>query len=209
MPAHFSAFGMLVADLKHDYVRTFVRELADTSGVEIADAFAALEESAVATLAEEGSKPEQRVVRRFLDMRYRGQEYTLPVPVSEDLRARADFSAIRARFDELHQAHYGHSAPGEPVMMVNLRLSAFGKNESRLSLAAAYNEDNSGPRGKRVVIFYTEPVQTPIFLRSGFKSGDSLQGPAVIEEIGATILVYPGDTMQVNDYGHLVIQVKP
>jgi N-methylhydantoinase A len=59
------------------------------------------------------------------------------------------------------------------------------------------------------VIFDTEPVQTPTFLRSGFKSGDSLQGPAVIEEIGATILVYPGDTMQVNDYGHLVIQVKP
>jgi N-methylhydantoinase A len=57
------------------------------------------------------------------------------------------------------------------------------------------------------VIFGVEPVDTPIFLRSGFESGDHLRGPAVIEEIGATILVYPGDTMQVNEYGHLVIEV--
>src|SRR5512145_1249829 len=65
MPAHFSAFGMLLADLKHDYVRTFVRELAETCGAEIAEAFASLETSAKDTLAEEGSKPEQIVLRRF------------------------------------------------------------------------------------------------------------------------------------------------
>src|SRR5512147_2238102 len=97
MPAHFSAFGMLMADLKHDYVQTFVRELAEISGAQIADAFAALEKSAVDTLAEEGAEPRQIVLRRFLDMRYRGQEYTLPVPITEDLRTITDFGAIRAR----------------------------------------------------------------------------------------------------------------
>lgn len=209
MPAHFSAFGMLLADLKHDYVRTFVRELEETCGAEIADAFAVLEKSAMETLAEEGSKPEQIVRRRFLDMRYRGQEYTLPVPITEELRALADFHVIRARFDELHQAHYGHSAPNEPVMMVNLRLSALGKNDSRLPLMAPYRQGDSGQRGTRPVIFATEPLDTPIFLRSGFKSGDHVKGPAVIEEMGATILVYPGDTMHVNEYGHLVIEVNP
>jgi N-methylhydantoinase A/oxoprolinase/acetone carboxylase beta subunit len=44
-------------------------------------------------------------------------------------------------------------------------------------------------------------------LRSGFKPGDRLGGPAVIEELGATILVYPGDKMEVNELGHLVIDV--
>ncbi len=208
MPAHFSAFGMLLADLKHDYVLTFVRELGETSGTEIADAFAVMEKSASETLAEEGSQPEQIVLWRFLDMRYRGQEYTLPVPITEELRTLADFTAIRARFDELHQAHYGHSAAHEPVMMVNLRLSALGKNDSRLPLMAAYRQRDSGQRGTRPVIFDNEPVDTPIFLRSGFKSGDHLKGPAVIEEMGATILVYPGDTMDVNEYGHLVIEVS-
>jgi N-methylhydantoinase A len=207
MPAHFSAFGMLLADLKHDYVRTFVRELDETSGPEIAEAFGTLEKSATETLAEEGSRPEQMVLRRFLDMRYRGQEYTLPVPLTEDLHGNTDFGAVRARFDELHQTHYGHAAPKEPVMMVNLRLSALGKSESRLPLVASWRESDRGRRGQRPVIFDRQPVETPIFLRSGFKGGDYLDGPAVIEDIGATILIYPGDTMRVNEYGHLVIEV--
>ena len=207
MPAHFSALGMLLADLKHDYVQTFVRELAETSGAEIAGAFAVLEKSATDTLAEEGTKPEQILLRRFLDMRYRGQEYTLPVPITEDLRGLTDFGAIRARFDQLHQEHYGHSAPKEPVMMVNLRLTALGKIDSKLPLAAASRAGDRGERGRRPVIFEAKPVACPIYLRSGFTAGDRLTGPAVIEEMGATILLYPGDTMQVNEFGQLVIEV--
>ena len=63
------------------------------------------------------------------------------------------------------------------------------------------------PTGRRPVIFTSQPVDCPIYLRSGFKKGDRLDGPAVIEEVGATILVYPGDKMQVNEFGHLVIDV--
>jgi N-methylhydantoinase A len=209
MPAHFSAFGMLLADLKHDYVQTFVRELTETTGVQIADAFASLEKIAVDTLTEEGAAQRQIVLRRFLDMRYRGQEYTLPVPITEDLREVTDFSAIRARFDQLHQEHYGHSAPKEPVMMVNLRLSALGRFDNRLPLASLPRDDDGGERGKRPVIFDSgqQPVNSVIYLRSGFKPGDRLDGPAVIEEMGATILLYPGDTMEVNESGHLVIDV--
>jgi len=209
MPAHFSAFGMLVADLKHDYVQTFVRELTETTGAELADVFAALEKSATETLTEEGAGTQQIVLRRFLDMRYRGQEYTLPVPLIDDLRALTDFGAIRARFDQLHQEHYGHSAPKEPVMMVNLRLSAIGRFENSLPLASSHCEGDQGERGKRPVIFDSgrKPVMSPIFLRDGFKAGDRLVGPAVIEEVGATILLYPGDKMEVNQFGHLIIDV--
>jgi len=124
------------------------------------------------------------------------------------LRGVPDLSAMRARFDELHQTHYGHSAPKEPVMMVNLRLSALGKSESRLSMIESWRESDCGQRGTRPVIFDLKPIETPIFLRSGFKGGGYLDGPAVIEDIGATILLYPGDTMQVNEHGHLVIEVE-
>ncbi len=209
MPAHFSAFGMLLADLKHDYVLTFVRELADTTGAQIADAFASLEKSAIETLTEEGATREQMVLRRFLDMRYRGQEYTLPVPLMEDPRAIGDFGPIRARFDRLHQEHYGHSAPNEPVMMVNLRLSALGRLDNRLQLSSTHGDGDHGERGKRPVIFDSgqSPVNCPIYLRNGFMPGDRLDGPAVIEELGATILLYPCDKMEINDFGHLVIEV--
>jgi len=134
----------------------------------------------------------------------------LPVPINEDLRAISDFNAIRSRFDQLHQEHYGHSAPKEPVVMVNLRLSALGRFENRLSLASSSSGGGEkGERGKRRVIFDSgqQPVDCPIYLRSGFKAGDRLDGPAVIEEQGATILLYPGDKMRVNELGHLVIDV--
>jgi N-methylhydantoinase A len=209
MPAHFSALGMLLADLKHDYVQTFIRELSETSGAEIAAAFAALEKSAGDTLTEEGAAPSQIALRRFLDMRYRGQEYTVPVPVTEDLRTLKDFGAIRARFDQLHQQHYGHSAPNEPVMMVNLRLTALGRFGDRLAPSAAFRDEDKGERGRRKVTFDDahRSVVCPIYLRSGFKAGDRLAGPAVIEEMGATILLYPGDQMRVEPHGHLAIDV--
>ena len=92
-------------------------------------------------------------------------------------------------------------------MMVNLRLSALGRLENRLPLAMSAREADRGERGKRPVIFVDKPVPCPIYLRSGFKAGDCLNGPAVIEELGATILLYPGDKMQVNEFGHLVIDV--
>jgi N-methylhydantoinase A len=211
MPAHFSALGMLLADLKHDYVQTFVRELAETTGAEIGAAFTALEKSAVDTLTEEGAAGSQVALRRFLDMRYRGQEYTVPVPLTEDLRTLTDFGEIRSRFDTLHQQHYGHSAPNEPVMMVNLRLTALGRVADRLAPAAAFRDGDRGERGKRAVTFDDahRALMCPIYLRSGLKPGDRLDGPAVIEELGATILLYPGDKMQVQPFGHLVIDVGP
>ena len=208
MPAYFSALGMLMADLKHDYVQTFVRELTDTSGAQIADAFAGMENSATETLREEGCKPEQMELRRFLDMRYRGQEYTLSVSVTEDLRTVPDFSEIRTRFDQMHQDQYGHSAPEEPVMMVNLRLSALGKLANQLPMQATSRPEDRREQGSRRVIFDTTAVDCPIYLRSGLEAGDCLEGPAVIEELGATILVYPGDSMQVNEFGQLVIEVR-
>jgi N-methylhydantoinase A len=210
LPAHFSALGMLLADLKHDYVQTFMHELSDTTGTQIAEAFSVLEQPATETLAEEGAAERQVVLRRFLDMRYRGQEYTLPVPLSEDLAGLDDFSAIRVRFDQLHHEHYGHNAPQEPVMIVNLRLSALGRFENSLPVASASREQDRGQRGKRPIIFDNgqEPVICPIYLRSGFAPGDRLAGPAVIEEMGATILLYPRDRMEVNELGHLVIDVS-
>jgi N-methylhydantoinase A len=92
-------------------------------------------------------------------------------------------------------------------MMVNLRLSALGRFENKLPVASSFRDSDKGERGKRPVIFDSKAVSCPIYLRTGFKAGDRLNGPAVIEEIGATILLYPGDKMEVNGFGHLVIDV--
>ena len=211
MPAHFSALGMLLADLKHDYVQTCLRELTETSPQDLAESFGPLEQQAVETLMQEGAKRAEVFLLCFLDMRYRGQEYTISVPISEDLKTLADWKPIRSRFDTLHQERYGHSAPDEPVVLVNLRLTALGRSGNPISLAATFREKDKGKKGERDVVFSSNsgPVSCPIFLRTGLRPGDRLQGPAVVEEIGSTILVYPGDVAHVNELGHLTIEVSP
>ena len=209
MPAHFSALGMLLADLKHDYVQTCLRELSEISGEELAARFAPLERQAVETLISEGAEERKIILRRFLDMRYRGQEYTLPVPVTEELSRLGELTSIRSRFNALYHEHYGHSAPEEPVVIVNLRLTAVAASANRLSLRASFREDDKGKKGARPVTFdgAQGPVSCPIFLRRGLRPGEQLQGPAVVEEIGSTILICPGHTVLVNEFGHLIIDV--
>jgi len=209
MPAHFSALGMLLADLKHDYVQTCLRELAETSGKELAERFLPLERQALERLISEGARETDILMRRFLDMRYRGQEYTLSVPVDADLSAHGDLTSIRSRFNALYHEQYGHSAPEEPVVIVNLRLTAIGSSASRPTLRAPFREKDKGKRGERAVVFEAArgPILCPIFLRGGLSPGERLHGPAVVEEIGSTILIYPGDLAFVSEFGHLIIDV--
>ena len=101
------------------------------------------------------------------------------------------------------------TTPEEPVVIVNLRLTAIGAAANRLSLRASFQKDDKGKKGLRQVTFdgAQGPVSCPIFLRSGLSAGERLQGPAVVEEIGSTILIYPGDVASVNEFGHLSIEI--
>ena len=128
---------------------------------------------------------------------------------SKSLTTPEELASIRSRFNALYQEHYGHSAPEEPVVIVNLRLTAIGAAANRLSLRASFQKDDKGKKGLRQVTFdgAQGPVLCPIFLRSGLSAGERLQGPAVVEEIGSTILIYPGDAASVNQLGHLSIEI--
>ena len=118
-PSHFSALGMLLADERHDFIRTFYCDLAGLD-------FAALTKVHDEMAAE--AKKSLRNARKAefqteLDLRYVGQEFTLSVPVSREMIARGDRQKIRAAFDALYEHRYAHHSPDEPVEMVNIRLA--------------------------------------------------------------------------------------
>src|SRR6185312_15012633 len=124
-PSHFSALGMLLADERHDFIRTFYCDLASLD-------FAAL--LAVHDEMAEEAKHSLRHARQAewqiaLDLRYVGQEFTLSVPVSRDAIKKGDRQKIRAAFDALYEHRYSHKSPDEPVEMVNIRLAAIGKRQ--------------------------------------------------------------------------------
>ncbi|UCF10438.1 MAG: hydantoinase/oxoprolinase family protein, partial [Candidatus Bipolaricaulota bacterium] len=123
-PGQFSAWGMLMTDLRHDFVRTHVIPCDDESLDRIRRIFVELEQAARRQLEEE-SVPEGRLsIERFLDLRYKGQEHTVRTPVPEAALGGALDSVLDA-FHKLHERAYAFSQT-DPVEIVNFHLVGWG-----------------------------------------------------------------------------------
>jgi N-methylhydantoinase A len=210
LPAIFSAVGMLMADLRHDYVRTHYTGLADAEVPELAAMFEDLVALGAERLRSEGVEEGARSFERSLDLRYAGQEFALPIPVDPGELRSGDIAAIRARFDAAHEHRYGYATPEEEVEMVNLRVVAKGARERpMLPSASAGAEDPL--IGRRSVWFSdpSAPVDCAVYARDRLRPGDVVAGPAVIEEHSSTTLLWPGDAARVADGEELVVSVGP
>lgn len=208
LPAHFSALGMLMADLRHDYVRTYYRPLSEADFGEIHAILAELGENGRRILLGEGMRQEAITLHSFLDMRYVGQEFCIQTPIEAAEVTAADRAGIRKRFDEIHDRRYGHHASDEPVEIVNIRLTVKGARERpilpRLSL-----EEKDPLQGHRPV--YLEDarrsVDCAIYDRGRLRPGRDVVGPAIIEEYASTTLLLPGDTASSAETGDLIIRI--
>jgi N-methylhydantoinase A len=203
-PSHFSALGMLLADERHDFVRTFY---ADLAGADFARLLAVRDEM----VAEAGAAlryAKDAVPRVDLDIRYVGQEFTLPVPVERDVLAGADRAKIRAAFDALYQQRYAHHAPDEPVEIVNIRVALVGPR-TRTTFPELPAAGPAQPTRHRAVTFTdpSKPVSCPVFARAGLGAGATVTGPALIQEHGTTTVLFAGDRCTVSPSGELVIAV--
>jgi len=210
-PAHFSAWGMLNADIRHDYVRTYITRIETADMKSIIRIYAELEEEGRRTLVGEGISESKIGFSLSADMRYFGQEHAVSVPISMKQLESEDRRDIRESFDRLHNERYGHSAPAEAAEIVNLRVAAVGLVEKpRFEKVASSGAREGSATGTRKVFHTSEGVflETPTYLRDELKVGSSIIGPAIIEEYASTILLAPGDVCEVNSYGYIVIRVK-
>jgi N-methylhydantoinase A len=210
-PGHFSALGMLMADLRRDYVQTLFERLDDLAMSELEAQFKALEDQGRKALLDSGIAIDRIAFERAADMRYVGQEHAvavgMPVNVADEI-ARAE---VKRRFDEAHDLRYSHSAPEESADIVSLRVSAIGRLTKpvfpQIPKGDAMPPD-SARRGERMVNFEAAGfVAAPVYDRAGLLQGNVIAGPAIIEEAASTTVVEPGDLITVNQYGHLMMQL--
>jgi N-methylhydantoinase A len=211
LPGTFSALGMLMTDLRHDYVRTLIADLAKSSPTDLEAVFGEMIAEARHILEQDGAKPGSIRFVRSLDLRYLGQEYTLTATLPSTSLDAASMTATRAKFDELHHAQYSHSAPGEPVEIVNLRLAAIAElNESGRAIGKLIDPSKprtGRPKGRRTVIFEEGPFTCPVYDRDDMPIGETIQGPAVIEEKVSTTIVHPGDAARLMVEGPIFIDI--
>jgi N-methylhydantoinase A len=208
VPGHFSALGMLLADLRHDYVRTYYKPLATSDFGEIGRIFDEMIGEGRKLLMDEGTIPEAIDVKRFLDLRYIGQEFPIQTPLGGDVIAAADLAGVRASFDELHDRRYGHQAVDEPIEIVNLRLTVTGRRE-RSHFARIPTGGGSEPFARSEVVLQDAgtPVICSIYDRDQLAAGARISGPAVIWEYASTTVLFDGDELTVAESGELLIRI--
>src|SRR6185503_13377296 len=122
-PGVFSAVGLLEAESEHHLVRSVLRPLSAETAAGVAAALRALEGEAEALLRAEGYR-EAVAMERGVDLKYEGQSFELTIPVPPDWRGASGVDALAAAFAREHERTYGHAAAGDPIQVVNLRVTA-------------------------------------------------------------------------------------
>jgi len=203
-PSHFSALGMLLADERHDFIRTFYCDLATVDFAALLKIHHEMVAQASATLRHAA----QAQCQIHLDLRYVGQEFTLQVPVSVEAIASGDRAGIRAAFDALYEHRYAHHSPDEPVEMVNIRLALIGKRPKPVFPRLAARGGAKPARTRAVYLAEArKALPCPVYQRETLGAGDEIAGPALIQEHGTTTVLFAQDTLTVAPSGELIITV--
>jgi N-methylhydantoinase A len=206
-PSGFSAWGMLSADIVEDVSRTVMVTLDDADLAELERVFADAEAEAAASLAAQDVAPERAVLERSLEVRYLGQEHSLMVPSGRGLDPRA----VREAFEELHHARYGHTMDNR-LQILNLRVRGVGRTERPgLPLLPAGDGDASRARTGHRDAYDFGPramARFAVYDRARLAPGDTLAGPALIDEGTSTTVVHSGQRVDVDPYGHLLVTVR-
>jgi N-methylhydantoinase A len=218
-PGNTSAFGLLTVDVRADYVRTCVARHGELDCVRMAAILAELSAQAQEALAAQGFAADAARLMCSADLRYYGQAFEVRVPLAAGEFERAVADQAAESFHQAHRALYGYDFRGDPrqqVEWVNLRVTGIGPIR-RPELAAARAGDGDPARaltGHRPVTFArsavaatTGPADAAIYWRPSLLAGGVIDGPAVIEEYGATIPVHPGFAARVDEFGNLRVKV--
>jgi len=203
----FSAFGMLMADVQHDFSRTAVAPLAELTSTRLDETYDPMIAEARDILAAEGFAAGDQVLSRSVDVRYSGQEHTVTVPITDGGMNVA--AAVQDQFTELHERQYGHSME-DPIEMTTMRLRATGTvGKPTLPLLPAREGGAPEPDGHRAVYLsdHEPDVQYALYTRESLLSGDTIAGPAVIAEHTATTVIHAADRLRVGTHGEMVITV--
>lgn len=207
-PGVYSAMGLVMSDVKHDYVRSRLSNLARIDEATIDAQFADLVAEARAELRGEGFAENAIEIERALDMRYAGQGYEITMPLPESLGAGA-LVRLRGEFDEAHRQMFGHTAPNEPVEIVSYRLRGVGRVQPvKLPRFAPQGlRTRDAIRERRMMRFDGKSVDCPVYQREKLDVGASFDGPAVVDQLDCTTVIFPGQTARVDAHKNIIISI--
>jgi len=210
----FCAAGMLMSDLQHNFVRTYVTSLEELDPKRFRSLLEEMEREGSLLLKSEHI-PKNRIEFVYsLDMRYVKQYHEVNVVLQrEELFVRKPTS-IAAKFHPEHNRLYGYSLEevGTPIEVINLRLKCIGKTDKPKFVKMKY----AGPdpslafKKKRKVYLPTRKKfqMLPVFDGDRLRYGNNVEGPAVIEQVNTTTFVSPEFSVLCDAYGSFTLYLK-
>ena len=206
----FSAVGMLLADAKDEYVLSHIQLFNAAAAPELSRLFAAMEETGSPVMMRAGFTASSIVMKRALEMRYIGQEFSLLIDCPSQAFSLTAMQEIRDRFNAVYAARYGHAFPDLLPEVASLRLHVYGvlaKPDLNLRGEAKSATDAQPREHRRVYFDEAGFVDCAVYRRPALPVNMLLSGPIVIEEHSSTTIVSPLDTVMADEYGNLIIKV--
>ena len=207
-PGNLSAFGLLAVDWRTDHIVTKVMHEDAIDLATVISLYAGLEKEAVETLERDGIDPECIRVVREADIRYAGQSMEVRVAAPTGAIDATFLSGLIGAFHAVHLRTFGYNYAGQQkVELVNFCVSGFGLIK-RPAMPKLAQRDGAMPTQKSVAPVYFNDAfrDTPAFDRATLPPGFQLEGPAIVEEFGSTTVVFPGQTLDVDPHGILIIR---
>lgn len=207
----FSAWGMLMTDVRHDYIQTNIRRMNEVSAEELNDMWEGLLSQAQEQSEKEDIPKENIVCNYIADMRYMGQEHTVKVNVPPILWSEETKEEIIQRFHDTHEHFYTFRLTDTPTEIVNLHLVAYGRL-TKPELAKIPPQEGPVEDAKKEIrkVYFAEDgwMDTPVYLREKLGRGAVLDGPVIVEEAAASAVAAKGQRITVDDYGNLIIETE-
>jgi N-methylhydantoinase A len=204
-PGVFSAIGLMMSDVKHDYIRSRMTAITELTPDDVNAVFAQLEAQARDSLRRDGFTDREIRIDRAIDMRYAGQGYEITMACTAD--ETNQLAVLRKSFDVEHKNQFGHMAPEEPVEVVSYRVRGVG-------LVPPVSMPKFSSEGKtladalietRLVRFDGASVPCPVYQREKLDVGLTLRGPAILDQFDCTTVICAGQVARVDEWKNLIV----
>ena len=210
----FCAAGMLMSDLKHNFVRTYSKFLDEIDAKKFRTLFHEMEREATELLKSENI-PEDSIQHVYsLDMRYVKQYHEVNVEVTKEELKKGNVESMANRFHPEHNRLYGYSLEeeGTPIELINLRLSSIGKTAKPKFREEKYDQENPAKALKKKRKVYLPQKKTfeevPVYDGHKLRHGNRIEGPAIIEQVNTTTFVTPEFNVLCDKFGSYTMFLK-
>tara|TARA_B100001971_G_scaffold7458_1_gene6122 strand:- start:1853 stop:3970 length:2118 start_codon:yes stop_codon:yes gene_type:complete len=205
----FSAWGMMMSDLRRDYFLTHLADLVDGAASNIEKAFSDVESQAISQFKSEGIEKKNIKFTRYGNFRYKNQEHTTEVKLSDGKVSDEQISLIEDEFHKTYEHEYTYRLD-MPVELVGIHVVATTE-VGKLTMKEMPNQktdESEARKGEREVDYALDGIhQATLYDGEKLMPGMKLIGPAIIEDSGATTVIQPGNKVYIDGYTNIHIEI--